>query len=188
MSDILSLSANYTFSIKFSRELSGRTRSFGGSFRSDKDSVGKVGFDSFEGVETVKSSRVSSGRLYSMVTPDWMYGVSGTICALFAGALMPLFALGITQALVSYYMDWDTTRHEVKKISLLFCVGAVVTVIVHAIAHMSFGIMGERLTLRVRERMFSGKKLRLSLLLLHLILLTLMLSGSRKDTNSRLQQ
>lgn len=143
-------------SIKFSRELSGRTRSFGASFRSDKESVGKVGFDSFDGVETVKSSRVSNGRLYSMVTPDWMYGVSGTICALFAGALMPLFALGITQALVSYYMDWDTTRHEVKKISLLFCVGAVVTVIIHAIAHLSFGIMGERLTLRVRERMFSA--------------------------------
>lgn len=143
-------------SVKFSRELSGRTRSFGGSFRSDKESVGKVGFDSFDGVETVKSSRVSSGRLYSMVTPDWMFGVSGTICALFAGALMPLFALGITQALVSYYMDWDTTRHEVKKISLLFCVGAVVTVIIHAIAHLSFGIMGERLTLRVREEMFSA--------------------------------
>ncbi|XP_017230206.1 ABC transporter B family member 2 isoform X2 [Daucus carota subsp. sativus] len=137
---------------KFSRELSGRTRSFGGSFRSDKESVGKVGFE----VETVKSSPVSSGRLYSMVTPDWMYGVSGTICALCAGALMPLFALGITQALVSYYMDWDTTRHEVKKISLLFCVGAVVTVIIHAIAHLSFGIMGERLTLRVREGMFSA--------------------------------
>ncbi|KAK1368231.1 Multidrug/pheromone exporter, MDR family, ABC transporter family [Heracleum sosnowskyi] len=143
-------------SVKFSRELSGRTRSFGASFRSDKESVGKVGFDSFDGVETVKSSQVSSGRLYSMVTPDWMYGVSGTICALCAGALMPLFALGITQALVSYYMDWDTTRHEVKKISLLFCVGAVVTVIIHAIAHLSFGIMGERLTLRVREGMFSA--------------------------------
>lgn len=69
---------------------------------------------------------------------------------------MPLFALGVSQALVSDYMGWETTKHEVKKISLLFCGAAVVTVIVHVIAHCSFGIMGERLTLRVRERMFAG--------------------------------
>lgn len=92
-----------------------------------------------------------------MVGPEWIYGVAGTICALIAGAQMPLFALGVTQALVSYYMDWDTTCREVKKISLLFCGGAAITVIVHVITHLSFGIMGERLTLRVREMMFSGK-------------------------------
>lgn len=91
-----------------------------------------------------------------MVRPDWIYGVFGTVCALIAGAQMPLFALGVSQALVAYYMDWDTTRHEVKKIAILFCCGAVLTVIVHAIEHLSFGTMGERLTLRVREMMFSG--------------------------------
>ena len=92
-----------------------------------------------------------------MIGPDWIYGVCGTICAFIAGAQMPLFALGVSQALVSFYMDWDTTRHEVKKISLLFCGAAVITVIVHAIEHLCLGIMGERLTLRVRENMFSGK-------------------------------
>lgn len=92
-----------------------------------------------------------------MVRPDWFYGVFGTICAFIAGAQMPLFALGVTQALVSYYMDWDTTRREVKKIAFLFCGGAFITVIVHAITHLCFGIMGERLTLRVREKMFTGK-------------------------------
>ncbi|KAH7862550.1 hypothetical protein Vadar_006352 [Vaccinium darrowii] len=61
-----------------------------------------------------------------------------------------------SMALVSYYMDWDTTCREVKKISLLFCGGAAITVIVHVITHLSFGIMGERLTLRVREMMFSA--------------------------------
>ncbi|KAF7139245.1 hypothetical protein RHSIM_Rhsim07G0129100 [Rhododendron simsii] len=91
-----------------------------------------------------------------MVGPEWIYGVAGTICALIAGAQMPLFALGVTQALVSYYMDWDTTTREVKKISLLFCGGAAITVIVHVITHLSFGIMGERLTLRMREMMFSA--------------------------------
>ncbi|KAM7525446.1 hypothetical protein LguiA_015348 [Lonicera macranthoides] len=132
-------------SIKYSRELSRTTRSQGASFRSDRESVSRIGID---GAENVNGPRVSSKRLYSMVGPDWMYGVSGTVCALIAGAQMPLFALGVTQALVSYYMDWDTTQREVKKIAFLFCGGAFVTVIVHAIAHLCFGIMGERLTLR----------------------------------------
>ncbi|XP_052210326.1 LOW QUALITY PROTEIN: ABC transporter B family member 2-like [Diospyros lotus] len=140
-------------SVKYSRELS-RTTSHGASFHSDKLSVGRIGAD---GVETVvPPPQVSSGRLYSMLVPDWSYGVLGTICAFIAGTQMPLFALGVTQALVSFYMDWDTTRHEVKKVSLLFCGGAAITVIVHAIAHLCFGIVGERLTLRVREMMFSA--------------------------------
>lgn len=140
-------------SIRYSRELSRTTASFGASFRSDKESLGRPGAD---GTETVKSRHVSAGRLYSMIRPDWHHGVIGTICALIAGAQMPLFALGVSQALVSYYMDWETTCREVKKISLLFCGAAVITVIVHAITHLCFGIMGERLTLRVREKMFSG--------------------------------
>ncbi|KAF7139362.1 hypothetical protein RHSIM_Rhsim07G0128900 [Rhododendron simsii] len=138
-------------STKCSRQLS--QTSHGASFHSDKASVVQIGTD---GTKTVTPPNVSSGRLYSMVGPEWIYGVAGTICALIAGAQMPLFALGVTQALVSYYMDWDTTTREVKKISLLFCGGAAITVIVHVITHLSFGIMGERLTLRVREMMFSA--------------------------------
>ena len=108
-------------------------------------------------MEAAKSTIVSSRRLYSMIRPDWLYGVIGTFCAFIAGAQMPLFALGISHALVSYYMGWEVTKHEVKKISLLFCGGSIVTVIVHAIEHLCFGTMGERLTLRVREMMFSGR-------------------------------
>ncbi|XP_049415577.1 ABC transporter B family member 2-like [Solanum stenotomum] len=140
-------------SIRYSRELSRTTtRSRGASFRSEK-SVSSIGAG---GVEDVKSQNISAGRLYSMISPEWHYGVIGTVCAFIAGAQMPLFALGVSQALVSYYMDWDTTRHEVKKICFLFCVGAVLTVVVHAIAHTCFGIIGERLTLRMREMMFSA--------------------------------
>ncbi|KAJ6695823.1 ATP-BINDING CASSETTE SUB-FAMILY B [Salix koriyanagi] len=140
-------------SIKYSRELSHTRSSFGASFRSDKDSVSWAGGDASESTRT---KNVSLKRLYSMVGPDWIYGVLGTIGAFIAGAQMPLFALGVSQALVSYYMDWDTTRHEVKKIAILFCCGAGISVIVYAIEHLSFGIMGERLTLRVREMMFSA--------------------------------
>ncbi|TKY58287.1 ABC transporter B family member 2 [Spatholobus suberectus] len=135
-------------------ESSSRATSFRGSFRSDKESTSRAFGD---GAENVGSSRhVSARRLYSMIGPDWLYGVFGTLGAFIAGAQMPLFALGISHALVAYYMDWDTTRHEVKKIAFLFCGAAVLTITAHAIEHLSFGIMGERLTLRAREKMFSA--------------------------------
>ncbi|RZS05106.1 hypothetical protein BHM03_00035582 [Ensete ventricosum] len=129
----------------------GRPLSFGGSFRSDKDSGSCY---APEANDVAKAKPVSLKKLYSMVRPDWIFGVLGTLGAFVAGAQMPLFALGVTQALVSYYMGWETTQREVKKIALLFCGGAVLTVFFHVIEHLNFGIMGERLTLRVRERMF----------------------------------
>lgn len=138
-------------SLSYSRELSRTGTSIGGSFRSDKDSIGRVGGD-----DVNKSKHVSAKRLYSMIGPDWPYGFFGTLCAFVAGAQMPLFALGISHALVSYYMDWETTQREVRKIAFLFCGGAVITITVHAIEHLFFGIMGERLTLRVREMMFTA--------------------------------
>lgn len=107
-------------------------------------------------MEIEKSKHVSARRLYSMVGPDWMYGVVGIIGAFVTGSQMPLFALGVSQALVAFYMDWDTTCHEIKRIALLFCLGAVLTITFHAVEHLCFGIMGERLTLRVREMMFHG--------------------------------
>ncbi|KAL2618435.1 hypothetical protein AAZV13_08G245000 [Glycine max] len=137
-------------------ESSSRATSFRGSFRSDKESTSKAFGDEAEGSVGSSSRHVSARRLYSMIGPDWFYGVFGTLGAFIAGAQMPLFALGISHALVSYYMDWHTTRHEVKKVALLFCGAAVLTITAHAIEHLSFGIMGERLTLRAREKMFSA--------------------------------
>uniref|UniRef100_A0A2P2K8X3 Uncharacterized protein MANES_15G186400 n=3 Tax=Rhizophora mucronata TaxID=61149 RepID=A0A2P2K8X3_RHIMU len=138
-------------SIRYSRELSRNRTSFGTSFRSEKDSVSCA-----DGMEPIKATPASAKRIYSMVAPDWFYGVIGTIGAFIAGAQMPLFALGVSQALVAFYMDWETTCREIKKIAILFCCAAVLTVIVHSVEHLCFGIMGSRLTLRVRKRMFSA--------------------------------
>ncbi|CAO2838015.1 unnamed protein product [Amaranthus hypochondriacus] len=136
-------------STKYSRELS-YGASIGASFRSDKSSIQE------DVAEPAKLSKVTWGRLLSMVGPDWLYGLFGTIFCLMAGAEMPLFALGVTQALVSYYEVWDVTKVEVRKIALLFCGGAVISIFNHGLLHTFFGIMGERLTLRVRQKMFSA--------------------------------
>ncbi|OAY76342.1 ABC transporter B family member 2 [Ananas comosus] len=127
--------------------------SLGASFRSDKDSISRFAAD---GNDQPKRKPVSAKKLYSMVRPDWIFGIFGSIGAFVAGAQMPLFALGVTQALVSYYMGWETTKKEVRKIAILFLCGAVLTVFFHVLEHINFGIMGERLTLRVRERMFGA--------------------------------
>ncbi|XP_073305508.1 ABC transporter B family member 2-like [Primulina huaijiensis] len=137
--------------IRLSRESFQKTaRSLSSSFHSEK-SVSKYGGD-----ENARVTSISLRRLYSMARPDWVYGILGTIGAFIVGAQMPLFAIGVTQALVAYYMDWDATRHEIKKISLLFCGGGVLTLIVHGLTYFCFGIMGERLTLRLRKKMFKA--------------------------------
>lgn len=138
----------FVCSVKYSGDLS-RTRT---SFCSDRDSVTRQ-----DGAEPTKKTKVTVGRLYSMIRPDWMYGLCGTICAFIAGSQMPLFALGVSHSLVSYYeKDWVDTQKEVKKIAILFCCASAITLIVYTIEHICFGTMGERLTLRVREKMFSG--------------------------------
>lgn len=143
-----------SFSDQYSRDLATGMTSLGAGFHSDKDSVSSY---APEEIDPPKAKPVSMKRLYSMIGPDWIFGVFGALGAFVAGAQMPLFALGVTHALISYYMGWEITQREVKKIALLFCGGAVLTVIFHVIAHLNFGIMGERLTLRVREKMFGGK-------------------------------
>ncbi|ONK58954.1 uncharacterized protein A4U43_C08F1440 [Asparagus officinalis] len=128
-----------------------RLTSFGSSFCSDKDPICHY---ASEANEIAKPLPVSLSRLYSMVGPDWVTMVFGTISAFVAGAQTPLFALGVAQALVSYYMEWESTLREVKKITILFSSAAILTLIFHTIQHLNFSIIGERLTLRVREIMF----------------------------------
>ncbi|KZV37277.1 ABC transporter B family member 2-like [Dorcoceras hygrometricum] len=144
------LRLSHNASIRLSQKTQKTARSLSSSFCSEK-SASQYGDD-----ESTRATSISLSRLYSMAHPDWFYGVLGTIGAFIVGAQMPLFAIGVTQALVSYYMDWDTTRREIKKISLLFCGGGVMTLIVHGLTYLCFGIMGERLTLRLRKKMFKA--------------------------------
>ncbi|KAF2549812.1 hypothetical protein F2Q68_00037448 [Brassica cretica] len=66
-------------SIQYSREQS-RTSSC-----LEKESVTRE-----DGEDQSKEAKVTMRRLYSMIRPDWMYGICGTLCAFIAGSLMPL--------------------------------------------------------------------------------------------------
>ncbi|KAF9605325.1 hypothetical protein IFM89_015980 [Coptis chinensis] len=141
-----------SYSFRNSRELSHTATSFQTSFRSEKELANNC----YVGDEASKTKYVSMRRLYAMAYPDLFYGVFGTIGAFVSGTQMPLFALGVSEALVAYYMDWDTTCREVRKIAIFFCGGAVATVFFYTMEHLCFGIMGERLTLRIRKEMFAA--------------------------------
>ncbi|KAF5186151.1 Abc transporter b family member [Thalictrum thalictroides] len=135
------------------RTLSQRTTSFRSSFHSGKDTGSQCVADVDE---KVRPKRVSMRRLYGLAAPDYIYGLFGLLGAIGAGALIPLFALGMTQALVSYYKQWDETQKDIRIIVLLFLAGAFLNIVFYTIEHFSFGVMGERLALRVREMMFSA--------------------------------
>ncbi|KAL2641262.1 hypothetical protein R1flu_008849 [Riccia fluitans] len=97
----------------------------------------------------------SMWRLFKLNAPEWPYAILGTIGASMAGAETPLFALAITQLLITFYNpDHDFIKSEVRRICIIFSAATVVTLIIYILQHYYYGIMGERLTMRVREMMF----------------------------------
>ncbi|KAF5186153.1 Abc transporter b family member [Thalictrum thalictroides] len=145
-------SHRYSYDIS-QRTLSQRTTSFRSSFHSGKDTDSQYVADKDE---KVRPKRVSMTRLYGLAAPDYIYGLFGILGAIGAGSQIPLFALGMTQALVAYYKQWDETQKDIRIIALLFLAGAFLNIVFYTIEHFSFGVMGERLALRVREMMFSA--------------------------------
>lgn len=82
-----------------------------------------------------------------------------------AGVETPLFALAISQILVSFYSpDIAYLKHEVRKVAFIFSAATVATVLIYVLQHYYFTLAGERLTVRVREKMFSGQLLFLKFL------------------------
>eukprot|EP00250_Pteridium_aquilinum_P016650 c23221_g1_i2 orf=460-2652(-) len=140
--------------------LSLRTFSFQSSVPSEQDSSGFHMKDTDMEQQTFNAFSVrkpSLKRLLQMNSQEWPYGLLGAFGAIAAGAETPLFALAITQSLVAFYSpDTDYMKHEVSKIALIFCGAGVVTVFFYWCEHYFFGIVGERLTIQVREMMFSA--------------------------------
>lgn len=74
-----------------------------------------------------------------------------------AGVETPLFALAISQILVTFYNPDSTyLKHEVRKVAFIFAGASVATVFIYILQHYFFTLTGERLTVRVREKMFSA--------------------------------
>ncbi|ERN18247.1 ABC transporter B family member 13 isoform X1 [Amborella trichopoda] len=95
-------------------------------------------------------------KLVRLNTPEWRFAVLGSLGAILAGMEGPLFALGITHCLTTFYSpDKLHVKHEIERISLIFVGAAVVTLPIYLLQHYFYTWMGERLTARVRSMMFS---------------------------------
>ncbi|XP_024534012.1 ABC transporter B family member 10 isoform X3 [Selaginella moellendorffii] len=153
--------ANFDFSssTRHSRgsslSLSQRTFSFRVSVRSEADAHSNAELEEYH--QQHQFPKASYFRLLKLNAPEWPFALAGALGAILAGAETPFFAYGITQALVTFYSpDQSHQKREVEKISTIFAIATVVTVGIYVLEHYFFGVMGERLTMRVRKMMFSN--------------------------------
>lgn len=97
-------------------------------------------------------------RLVKLSLAEWLYAVLGSIGAAIFGACNPLLAFVISLIVTAYYRDeGHHLRYEVNKWCLIITGIGVVTVVANFLQHFYFGIMGEKITERVRRMMFSGE-------------------------------
>lgn len=97
-------------------------------------------------------------RLAQLSFAEWLYAVLGSIGAAIFGSFNPLLAYVISLIITTYYRrgEHHHFRQEVDKWCLIIACMGVVTVVANFLQHFYFGIMGEKMTERVRRMMFSG--------------------------------
>lgn len=96
-------------------------------------------------------------RLVELSLAEWLYAVLGSTGAAIFGSFNPLLAYVIALVVTAYYReDHHHLRQEVNKWCLIITCMGIVTVVANFLQHFYFGIMGEKMTERVRRMMFSA--------------------------------
>lgn len=96
-------------------------------------------------------------RLAELSFPEWLYAALGSVGAAIFGSFNPLLAYVIALIVTAYYRSHgDHLRQEVDKWCLIIACMGIVTVVANFLQHFYFGIMGEKMTERVRRMMFSA--------------------------------
>ncbi|KAK3232247.1 hypothetical protein Dsin_004128 [Dipteronia sinensis] len=110
-----------------------------------------------EGKDTQHRKAPSFWRLAQLSFAEWLYAVLGSIGAAIFGSFNPLLAYVIALIVTAYYTDDPRhLRQEVDKWCLIIACMGIVTVVANFLQHFYFGIMGEKMTERVRRMMFSA--------------------------------
>ncbi|XP_030462157.1 ABC transporter B family member 20 isoform X1 [Syzygium oleosum] len=97
-------------------------------------------------------------RLAELSFPEWLYAALGSVGAAIFGSFNPLLAYVIALIVTAYYRahEFPHLRQEVDKWCLIIACMGIVTVVANFLQHFYFGIMGEKMTERVRRMMFSA--------------------------------
>ncbi|TXG49709.1 hypothetical protein EZV62_025584 [Acer yangbiense] len=111
-----------------------------------------------EGKDTQHRKAPSFWRLAQLSFAEWLYAVLGSIGAAIFGSFNPLLAYVIALIVTAYYGsdNHHHLRQEVDKWCLIIACMGIVTVVANFLQHFYFGIMGEKMTERVRRMMFSA--------------------------------
>ncbi|CAH9091287.1 unnamed protein product [Cuscuta epithymum] len=97
-------------------------------------------------------------RLVELSLAEWFCAVLGSTGAALFGSFNPLLAYVIALVVTAYYRidDKHHLENEVNKWCLIITCMGIVTVVANFLQHFYFGIMGEKMTERVRRMMFSA--------------------------------
>ncbi|GAB2276653.1 ABC transporter B member 20 [Dionaea muscipula] len=112
-----------------------------------------------KGTEGTRSKKPPSfWRLVELSLAEWFYAVLGSTGAAIFGSFNPLLAYMIALIVTAYYRleEGHQIRHEINKWCLIIACMGLVTVVANFLQHFYFGIMGEKMTERVRRMMFSA--------------------------------
>ncbi|GER26259.1 ABC transporter family protein [Striga asiatica] len=114
---------------------------------------------------TVKEAKGTSSlgepsfwRLVELSLAEWLYAVLGSTGAAIFGSFNPVLAYVIALIVTAYYRTDERhhVRQEIDRWCLIIAGMGIVTVIANFLQHFYFGIMGEKMTERVRRMMFSA--------------------------------
>ncbi|XP_024965312.1 ABC transporter B family member 20-like [Cynara cardunculus var. scolymus] len=100
----------------------------------------------------------SLGRLVKLNLPEWLYAVLGSLGASIFGSFRPILAYVVGLIVTAYYrVDGShNIKFDVNKWCLIISCMAIVILVATVLQHFYFGIMGEKMTERVRRMMFSA--------------------------------
>ncbi|KAJ9548197.1 hypothetical protein OSB04_020740 [Centaurea solstitialis] len=103
-------------------------------------------------------SSPSLWRLMKLNSPEWLYGVLGSLGASIFGSFRPVLAYVVGLIITAYYkVDGShNIQLNVNKWCLIIACMAIVILVATVLQHFYFGIMGEKMTERVRRMMFSA--------------------------------
>ncbi|CAL9112087.1 unnamed protein product, partial [Musa textilis] len=114
-----------------------------------------VSFMNEHKIDQVKCEDVLPHKI-DQVRSGWRQAALGSFGAMAFGAVKPLYAFLMGSMLSVYFTnDHKEIRSNMRMSCLLFVAISIVSFLVNILQHYNFGVMGEYLTRRVRQRMLS---------------------------------
>ncbi|MFS7943030.1 putative ABC-type xenobiotic transporter [Helianthus anomalus] len=94
-------------------------------------------------------------RLVKLSLPEWLSAVLGSVGASAFGSLRPILAYVVGLIVTAYYRH-SASRFDIDRWCLIIALMAIIALVATVLHHFYFGIMGEKMTERIRRMMFSA--------------------------------